>query len=88
MQQLQFVATERGLHARPAAKLAEAALQFACQIDITQLSSGQAADAKDIFALMGLAAAAGEELELTLQGNDEAQAAQALRKLLKELFEG
>lgn len=65
-----------GLHARPAAQLADAAKKFSFRIELEH--QGRTADAKSLVAVMGLGLARGAQLKLRAS---DAQAAQALEQL-------
>ena len=60
------VLNDQGLHARPAARLAQEAQKFAC--DIRLVHGGEAVDAKSILDILTLAAGQGSELELRASG--------------------
>lgn len=71
-----------GLHARPAAVLAQAARQYVADI---MLSCGTLqADAKSAIDIMSLATRHGDEVHLSALGHDAAQALPALERLLHE----
>jgi phosphocarrier protein len=76
-----FIRNELGLHARPAARLAQAAQQF--DAEITLEYEGMTVDAKSILDILSLAAGQGASLTLRCQGKDAARAAEAI----KEQFE-
>lgn len=72
---------ELGLHARPAARLAQAAQGFESEI---LLYGGQGvADAKSILDILSLAAGFGSRLTLECRGEDAQEAAEALRLLFE-----
>lgn len=73
---------KEGIHARPAGELVKAAKGFASTVKV--LKDGKAADAKKIFGLMGLGVKQGEQIEVQVEGADEAAAAEALETFLKE----
>jgi phosphocarrier protein len=79
------VLNEKGLHARPAAKLAQAAQRFDSVITIVM--NGQEVDAKSILDILTLAAGHGANLELRAQGDDAGQALDALADLFKNRFQ-
>lgn len=82
MKQFQYVITdELGIHARPAGLLAKEAAKF--QADIKIKKGEKEADAKRIFGIMGLAAKKGDEIVLTADGADEADAITAIEEFLK-----
>lgn len=69
-----------GIHARPAGLLVKLAGDF--NADITVTNGEKTADAKKIFALMGLGAKAGTEITVTASGDDEQKAADAIQTFL------
>lgn len=78
-----------GLHARAAAKLANTANHFACQIR-TGIHTGQPqtlVDAKSVMALMLLAANQGTTLSFEFDGDDEQDAEQSVSALLAARFD-
>lgn len=82
MKEFSYVITdELGIHARPAGLLVKEAGKF--QSDIKIKKGEKAADAKRIFGIMGLAAKKGDEITLTADGEDEAEAIAAIEEFLK-----
>lgn len=77
-----FILDELGLHARPAARLAQAAGAFTCDIRLGY--EGMEANAKSILDILSLAAARGGALTITCRGDDAEEAARTLGLL----FEG
>lgn len=69
-----------GIHARPAGLLVKQAATFQSKIQITL--NGKTADAKKIFALMGLSVKCGNTIEVSADGPDEDEAIQALENFL------
>ena len=83
MKEFKFIITdELGIHARPAGMLVKEAAKF--QADIKVIKGEKTADAKRLFGIMGLAAKKGEELTITAEGSDEAEAIAAMEAFLKE----
>ena len=81
MKEFSYVITDsEGIHARPAGLLVKEAAKF--QSDI-KLKKGEK-DAKRIFGVMGLAVKCGEEIVMTAEGADEAEAIAAIETFLKE----
>jgi len=80
------ITSERGLHARAAAKLVKLASQFESEIKLARVIGGQQVDAKSILGILLLAASQGTELRLTVEGQDEGAAAVALEQLVKDRF--
>ncbi|MBQ8802034.1 MAG: HPr family phosphocarrier protein [Tyzzerella sp.] len=82
MKEFSYVITdELGIHARPAGLLVKEAAKF--QADIKIKKGEKAADAKRIFGIMGLAAKKGDEIIMTADGADEAEAIAAIEEFLK-----
>ena len=82
MKEFKYVITdELGIHARPAGLLVKEAAKF--QSDIKIKKGEKEADAKRIFGIMGLAAKKGDEIVLTADGADEAEAIAAIEEFLK-----
>jgi len=82
MKEFKYVITdELGIHARPAGLLVKEAAKF--QSDIKIKKGEKEADAKRIFGIMGLAAEKGDEIVLTADGADEADAIAAIEVFLK-----
>ena len=74
-----------GLHARAAARFVQVAGQFRSQIQVGR--AGRTVDGKSILGLLLLAAARGTEIELTVDGEDEQAAFDALAGLVARGFE-
>ncbi|MBM3752025.1 MAG: HPr family phosphocarrier protein [Acidimicrobiia bacterium] len=74
-----------GLHARAAARFVHRAGQFRSRIRVARDS--QTVDGKSILGLLLLAAARGTVLDLSIDGDDEAQAMAALVDLAARGFE-
>ena len=79
------VTTGMGLHARPAARLAEEAQKFSS--DILLAAGEQEVDAKSILDILTLAAAEGVTLEIRVRGNDAAMALDHISDLFHRKFE-
>lgn len=79
------VLNEQGLHARPAARLAQTAQNFGAEIAISMGS--QTVDAKSILDILTLAAGHGANLELRAKGADARQALDALADMFKHRFQ-
>lgn len=67
------ICDELGIHARPAGVLVKKAAGFSSEITIYK--DEKAADAKRIFAVMGLSVKKGDTVRVTLSGSDEDVAA-------------
>ncbi|HYE11186.1 MAG TPA: HPr family phosphocarrier protein [Patescibacteria group bacterium] len=75
------VESKCGLHARPASMVVSTANKF--NSNITLKKKDRAANAKSIMGVLSIAAANGDELEVIVEGQDEAEAANALENLFK-----
>ena len=73
-----------GLHARPAAILAQEAGKF--KSSITILKDGLEVNGKSVMGLMLLAAECGSKLRIRVDGPDEIPALEALRALFDKKF--
>ena len=71
-----------GIHARPAGLLVKAAAEFPCEVTIEK--DGKSVDAKRILAVMSLGAKCGQELLFRCEGEREEEAAEALKKFMRE----
>ena len=78
------ILNKRGLHARAAAKIVEAAARFTAQITVTHDS--QAVNARSIMGLMMLAASLGTEVEVCAEGADSNEALTAIVALIGAKF--
>lgn len=74
-----------GLHARAAAKLVAIASQFSSSIDLS--NNGKLVDSKSIMSVLMLAASQGTELTLTIKGQDEIEALEAIETLINNRFD-
>lgn len=72
---------ELGIHARPAGILVKEASKFASNIELSK--GDKRVSAKKIFGVMGLGAKTGETITVYADGEDEAQAIEALKQLLQ-----
>lgn len=73
-----------GLHARAAAKLVSTASRFASEVMLSH--NGRTVNAKSIMGVMMLAASRGSELEVRVEGPDEAASWNALAELIGDKF--
>ena len=79
------ITNKLGIHARPAALLAQEAGKF--KSDIVLVKEGIEINAKSIMGILMLAAEKGAKLELTITGLDEKEAHKALKKVFKKISE-
>ncbi len=83
MKEFQYIIKDKeGIHARPAGILVKEAGTFPCAIKICK--GDKEADARRIFAVMGLGVKCGEEITVRADGEKEDEAIEALRKVLEE----
>lgn len=73
-----------GLHARAAAKLVATASEYQSSVQIRR--NDKQVDAKSIMPVMMLAASQGVDVELIADGEDEAEAIEALTALIEDYF--
>ena len=78
------IVNKLGMHARASAKFVTLAAQF--KSDVTLGRNGQNANGKSIMGIMMLAAGKGSQVELTVNGDDEDQALEALMGLIANRF--
>ena len=78
------IVNKLGMHARASAKFVTLAAQF--KSDVTLGRNGQNANGKSIMGIMMLAAGKGSQVELTVNGDDEDRALQALMGLIENRF--
>ena len=84
MQQDALIINKLGLHARASAKLTQLASSFKCEV---MLSRGdRRVNAKSIMGVMMLAASKGTTIGIETDGEDEADAMQALLNLINNCF--
>jgi phosphocarrier protein HPr len=75
-----------GLHARAAAKLVRLASCFSSDIYISREDANQKIDSKSILGILMLAASKGTRLVFSIEGQDEVEAGEAIRRLFEEKF--
>jgi phosphocarrier protein len=73
-----------GLHARAAARFVHTASRYRARV--TAARGGRTMDGKSILGILLLAAAQGTELDLAADGEDEAEAIEALSRLVEDGF--
>ena len=78
------IVNKLGVHARAAAKLVDLASGF--ESGIRMYRDGREADAKSIMKVMTLAASKGTSIEVVAQGNDAAEAVEAIERLVAARF--
>lgn len=78
------VLNDQGLHARPAARLAQEAQKFDCDVHLRHDEAE--VDAKSILDILTMAAGHGSELELRAQGPGAVDALRHLGELFRNRF--
>jgi phosphotransferase system HPr (HPr) family protein len=73
-----------GLHARAAARFVHTASRFRSRVSASR--DGRTMDGKSILGILLLAASAGSVIEVTVEGDDEAEAIDALSALVEGGF--
>lgn len=76
------ILSEEGLHARPAKMFIKKAKQFQSAVCVAK--DGQEADGKSMLSVLSLAAGHKAKITLTVSGEDEETAFQALDRFLNE----
>jgi multiphosphoryl transfer protein len=82
VERMLIVPLRQGLHARPAALLAQRAKSFAAQI--TLAARGRSANARSVVAIMALGVRQGDELSMRASGADAAQSLASLAAGIQE----
>ncbi len=80
-----IVKNKLGIHARPAAQFVKTASNYSCDIRVEK--DEEEVDGKSIMGLMMLAAGYESQLVITTEGDDEADALQALVSLIESNFD-
>lgn len=77
MKTITFTITDPlGIHARPAGLLVKQVMKFQCATTIA--TATKSVDARRLMAVMGLGAKTGDVITMTFDGEEEAEAAEAL----------
>jgi phosphotransferase system HPr (HPr) family protein len=76
------VASELGLHARPAGEFAALASRFGAEVSVARAGTEDWVSARSVLSLLSLAASRGTKLRLRAEGEDASQALAALGELL------
>jgi len=81
-----IVQNRLGLHARAAAKLVRLASGFRSRIYLARDGSNDAAEAGSILGILMLSASQGTRLVVSIEGRDEVEAGEAIRRLFNAKF--
>ena len=79
-----LIINKLGLHARASAKLTQLASSFKSEVMLSR--NNRRVNAKSIMGVMMLAAAKGTTISIETSGEDEAEAMQAILKLINDYF--
>lgn len=83
MREFKYIITDKeGIHARPAGELVKMAGSFGSDVKIKK--DDKTADMKRIFGVMGLGVKCGNEVTITVEGEDEDTAAEALESFFRK----
>ena len=74
-----------GIHARPAALLAQTVAKFQSKVSI--IKNGQEVDGDSILGIMMLAAEFGSEITVIVNGKDEKEAIEKIEELFAKKFD-
>jgi len=80
------IRNEPGLHTRPASMLASLAARYRSRITLRD-TSGQTVDGKSIMGILMLAAITGTRVTIGAEGEDEAEAASSIARLVESEFD-
>lgn len=81
-----LVSNSLGLHARAAAKLVRLASRYSSQIHLSRENAHQLIDSKSILGILMLAASKGTRLVISIEGEDEVEAFDAIKGLFESRF--
>ena len=81
-----LVSNNLGLHARAAAKLVRLASSFSSEIHLSREDANQKIDSKSILGILMLAASKGTRLVISIEGQDEVEAGEAICRLFDDRF--
>jgi phosphocarrier protein len=81
-----LISNTLGLHARAAAKLVRLASGFSSEIHLSREDANQQIDSKSILGILMLAASKGTRLVVSIEGEDEAEAGEAIRRFFEDKF--
>ncbi len=81
-QEVVTVLSDAGIHARPAGDIVKVAGTFSSTVTLKK--GDKEAQAKRLISILGLGAKKGEEITITAEGDDEAEALEAIKKVILE----
>jgi len=86
IRQAVLVENRLGLHARAAAKLVRLASGFSSEVYLSREGAHQNIDSKSILGILMLGASQGTRIMVSIDGQDEVEAGEAIRQLFEEKF--
>ena len=84
-EKLLTVKNRAGIHARPAAIIAQTANKFACEVSLSR--DDTTVNAKSIMGVIAMGAGYNTQLTFSIEGPDESEAASVLEDLFNSKFE-
>lgn len=81
-----LISNKLGLHARAAAQLVRLASRFSSEIHLSREDANQQIDSKSILGVLMLAASKGTRLVISIEGQDELEAVEAICGLFENKF--
>lgn len=82
MQSFEYTITDaQGVHARPAGMLVKEASKFTSDIKLSL--NERSGDAKRLFSVMGMGIKCGDKITVSIEGADEADAAEGIKQFLE-----
>lgn len=82
----EVVRTKAGLHGRPLAQFLAEANKHKSSVQIAKVGVGKWVNGKSILSVLSLGVGPWQEFEVRVEGEDEQQAADALRALIADNF--
>lgn len=83
MKSFSYVITDEvGIHARPAGILVKEAKKYASKVTVSM--GGKSADATKLMALMSMGVKQGDEVTVSVEGDDEESAAAEIEKFFRD----
>lgn len=80
-----IIGNKLGIHARPASEIARITSKY--KSEVTLSANNKTANAKSLLMMITLGAKRGTELTLTVEGEDEAEVFDCLRKMIESNFD-
>ena len=82
------IVNEVGLHARPASQFVQRAAKFSSEVQIRKVEAeAKWVNPKSILSVLTLGVGKGQQVQIQVSGDDEAEAAESLRQLIESDFE-